>query len=230
VPEILVSALISEALLFGWPRVALGLWVLYGMALSPEEPLLARVCDFSTPSGRLDPRSSDLFLTVRKPKSRWAAARRQHARCNDPWLVKLFETIRAVAGRDAMFLLAGMGWFRWRFQVLCDKLPVVYGETTHPRGIVLASFRAGKASALFELTRDLSYVGWRLRVKGLDTLKHYVQELGCQSYLSDQTRLARRRIQDLSGLLPVLVPTAVQWLEAGINPASWPLLWESYVG
>ena len=56
--------------------------------------------------------------------------------------------------------------------MLVVKLGVRYGEGHVPKGLVLASLRASRATQIFEETGgDLTYTAWRLRVKSVETLR-----------------------------------------------------------
>ena len=104
---------------------------------------------------------------------------------------------------------------------------MLYGEKARPKGIVEASLRASYASSFFEETNDLSLTAWRLRVKDLSTLRHYVQELQSQSFVARQSLDAKERIRLFSSLGPVVIPAAIRLLKARVNPGLWPTLWSS---
>ena len=104
---------------------------------------------------------------------------------------------------------------------------MLYGERSRPKGVVEASLRASYPSALFEECNDLSLTAWRLRVKDLGTLRHYVQELQSQSFVSRQTEQTKERIHLLSSLGPIVIPAAIRLLRARVNPSLWPTSWAS---
>ena len=102
---------------------------------------------------------------------------------------------------------------------------VRYGESARPKGVVEASLRASFATALFESTSDLKLVAWRLRVKNIEVLSHYVHELQSQTFMSHQPQSTRTRIPHLASIAPTVIPQAIRFLQAGVAPAIWPSLW-----
>jgi len=85
--------------------------------------------------------------------------------------------------------------------------------------------RASFASSLFESSGDLPLVAWRLRVKNIDTLSHYIHELQAQTFLSLQSEDTRCQIRSLATIAPQVISVSVHFLRSGVSPSLWPGLW-----
>ena len=104
-----------------------------------------------------------------------------------------------------------------------------YGEATQnpeEKGLVVASLRIAGAARLFESSRDLHFVAWRLRGKGLETLRHYVQELQAQNFMARLSPAWRNKILRLTSCADTILTTSERWLETGMPTHLWPLLWK----
>ena len=68
-----------------------------------------------------------------------------------------------------------------------------------------ASLRAGGATWLFEVCRDLSLVRWRGPWASVRTLEVYIQEVAADRLLADAPAAVRDRVARLAGACPALV-------------------------
>ena len=71
-------------------------------------------------------------------------------------------------------------------------------------GFTPASMRAGCATELFQITRDVSLVQWQLRHENMSTLRHYIQELPlaiARAALSETELAVVRRFSRAAGRL-----------------------------
>lgn len=228
-PRIFILALVVAALLRGWPRPAGGTWLTSGSGLRPGElhSLLWRY--ISLPEDRLDFDSCAVFVTVKDSKGRWAGSKSQHARAEDPWLCRYISALRNYVQpeRDDKFVGGGETWYRGKFRTLVTDTGARYGEDSRPKGVVEASLRASFASFLFEHSSDLAFVGWRMRIKNLDTLRHYVHELQSQQFIADQSAETRQRVYTLAAAAPRVIARSIEFLNGRVPPQLWPLLWRS---
>ena len=83
-------ALISLAFLWSWTDMAVLIFLAFGCMLRPGEAFALRAGDIVLPS-RVLGSTSALFVKVRAPKARWAVARLEHERLDEPALVRFLE-------------------------------------------------------------------------------------------------------------------------------------------
>jgi len=229
VPRSLPLAWITAALLRGWPSVALAIWLGADLGLRPVEITTLAWRWLSLPADRLDQYSSDVFVTITNPEAAWSGARAQHARGGCGTLISFISALKSFkAPEDSQFVIGGSGtWLTSRFKTLVADTRVPYGESQRPKGVVLASLRASFASELYESCGDLSRVSWRMRIKNLDTLGHYTQELQSQQFVARQPQETRAQIRRLCFIRSHVIQTSIQLLRAGVVPTLWPRLWTS---
>ena len=183
----------------------------------------------SLPADRLDAFSSHVFASIPTPKVSWAGARGQSGRGGCPCLIEFISVLKNFRNPSSSELVVGgsENWFRGRFKTLVGDSRLPYGESVRPKGVVEASMRASFASSLFESSGDLPLVAWRLRVKNIDTLSHYIHELQAQTFLSLQSEDTRCQIRSLATIAPQVISVSVHFLRSGVSPSLWPRLWAS---
>ncbi len=80
---------------------------------------------------------------------------------------------------------------------------------------------------MFEETHDLTYAGWRMRIKNPSTLHHYVEELATQNFVASQSSETRQRLLFLARAAPSVIRRAILFLRSGVSPSLWPRLFRS---
>ena len=93
------------------------------------EQFVTEWTDVLTPNVRLAPESIISFIIIRLPKTRWLAARRQHARLKDALFAPFFVAVQALQLHCGPTVLpAGAGWYSARFRDGILGLGAPYGE------------------------------------------------------------------------------------------------------
>ena len=142
------------------------------------------------------------------PKTRKRSARRQQVKIDDPRLVALLEVYLAPFAPDD-FLLAG-GYqkttaergFRRAFDMVFGELGFICSDAD---GIVPYGLRAGGVTEMFRRTEDIALVRWRCRWDSLQSLEHYLQEMGAAEQMGRLDPEKRQRCKRLAR-------KAEQWL------------------
>lgn len=83
--------------------------------------------------------------------------------------------------------------------VLPEKLCLQLGIERKHR-LTPASVRGGGALAEYRAGTDLQRILWRMRIRHIITLEHYVQEVAGESFIAELSSESRRKISLLSGL------------------------------
>ena len=183
VPELLVWALVGQALLIRQPKLVLFILVGFFCLLRPGEILGLRHCDFWHDGGPL------AVLRIQRPKIKHPQV--QHVLVEQQWLIRLghlfFDPLQ---GSTLLFdwnenqLLK-----RWTllFQLLqLPQRPFEDLEGFSQGRFTPAGLRAGGATFDYLRYQNLHRLMWRGRWHSLQVLEHYVQ-LGIYTYYNQQT-------------------------------------------
>lgn len=65
--------------------------------------------------------------------------------------------------------------------------------------------RAGGAIAEYRSNQDLSLIMWRMRLKQIGTLQHYIQEVGTASIFVELPQISRERVIEAALLCDALL-------------------------
>ena len=130
------------------------------------------------------------------------AARREHVLVEQPAATNFLEQV--LSGRDPEDLLyrEGPRSLTAAFAEVVRVLGLPLGDLT---GLTFASLRAGGATWLFEVTRDLELVRWRGRWASMRTLEIYIQEVSADRLLADVEPEVRARVRGLAAAAPGLL-------------------------
>ena len=105
-------------------------------------------------------------------------------------------------GRDEPIFPGSPASYRKRWDAILRSLLI-------PRKALLtpASLRAGGAAKAYRNDEELSKLMWRMRIRNLETLQHYLQEVGAATVYAELPKRSQDRIQSLAVLYSSLVRT-----------------------
>ena len=221
-PVTVLRALVTLALLWGWPRVGALLaagW--YGM-LRPVEFLSAERGDLIFPADVLHA-VAHLRWSIREPKTKRLGARAQSARIDDLQVIQLLSAVFARLPPSARLWPLGQEGFRRRFTTLCRALGLPTGKGG---GLDLGALRAGGATALFEATEDGELVRSRGRWLQTRTMMIYIQEITAASFVSRLEPRVRADLREVSLIGPRVLELATAWATQDVPPGLWPGLFQ----
>ena len=179
-PEALLQAMAGLAIALGWVRFSLVLQLAFYCATRPGEVLKATRGDVLTPVDLLDDAGGAcLFLKLRTPKTRKRGARIQHAKLTlEPvisYVSKELQNIRP----DSLIFPGSPSSFRRRWDYILSQLGV------SPRlRVTPGSLRGGGAVWAYRSGKPLTEILWLMRLKNLETLQYYLQEVAADSILA----------------------------------------------
>jgi hypothetical protein len=207
-PPLVVFGLISLALLWEVPEVALGMALLWEGAFRPGELFGANFADFSVvmlediflPEDSFGIFARCGFLSIKKPKTRGKSASTQVGRIESRQILEWLRFVRQKreSDRDRRLVRLTYVQFSRAFRLLTAELGL--SEYT------LGCFRPGRATMLYEECRDMERVRHLLRHDHLLSTDRYVQEV--------QSCLAATRLKpDQKHFINLLASTCPRRLE-----------------
>ena len=192
------EAMVALAISWKWHRVAAVLLITFHACARPGEVLNGVRRNLVLPSdiGEID--GSMCFLKISKPKpGRRGLGRVQHARINDKAVCRYLSRIyEKVEGSGALYPGSASA-YRTRWNSLVKALGVPQHFNLTP-----GCLRAGGTVYLYKLGTPIMDILWFLRLKNLETLQHYLQEISTEVTMIDMPPATRTLIQQLSCLYP----------------------------
>ena len=188
-PLAVLRAMIVVALHWNWNRFAGCLAISFFGITRPGEVLRAFRSELSLPSDRLMTGSAPVFLKIRAPKSRRrGGARIQHAPILDELVVSFLEVLFKKLDRKLLLYPISPSSFRRRWDCILEFLGIEKSCRLTPGS------RAGGAIDEYRNGTDLTRLLWRMRLRHLGTLEHYVQELAADSCIADLPMSSRHKV------------------------------------
>ena len=218
VPRLLLRALISLSLMWGWPVFASLVAFAWSALCRMGEVLTAARKHLMLPRDTADGLHR-AFLRIMQPKSRWKAAKQQLARCDEWWVIKLLDLLYGLAPGSQILWPMSAAAFRGRWNRLCGALDVPHVESES--GVTPGGLRGGGATALYEETEDLPLVRRRGRWMREATVEIYLQEVAHAELLNRLSEQSKKMLRQLSAMLPAVLNIAFINLEARVPFHMW---------
>ena len=174
-PKVVFRLGVAVALLMDDVAFAVGLFLGFIGGLRPGEAvkLLRSDIVLQHDVGR---RSGPAFVVIREPgKARRRGVQAQQVTIDDPANVAFLAWALNGLARAAPLWPSAPAAFARRWSLYFSN--VLGLSVASEDGFTPASMRAGCATELFQVTRDVSVVQWQLRHENMSTLRHYIQEL-----------------------------------------------------
>lgn len=199
-PFAMMCAMVSLCIGWGWLRIGAIILIGFHGCCRPGEVLravrsqLVLPCDLGLSSG-------PGYLRVQKPKpGRRGMGRTQHAKTNDEEVVRFLSFVHGQDLPDAFLYSGNSAAFRLRWNKLLLALAIPASAMLTPAGL-----RAGGTVELYRRGTPILDILWALRLKNVETLQHYLQEIATQITMVDLPIDARTSIACLHKLLPFLL-------------------------
>ena len=161
-------------------------------------------------------RSGPAFVVIREPgKARRRGVQAQQVTIDDPATVAFLAWPLSGLARAAPLWPSTPAAFARRWSLYFSN--VLGLSVASEDGFTPASMRAGCATELFQVTRDVSVVQWQLRHENMSTLRHYIQDLPlamARAALSETELAVVRRFSRAAGHC-----ARTRWLGAGRSPS-----------
>ncbi len=197
VPKAMLDAMVSLAILWSWWRVACVLLIAYHGCCRPGEVLQATRVHLVFPTD-VGQSSGPIFFRIQKPKpGRRGLGRVQHTKILSDAVVKFLAAFLGDLKPQMHIYDGSAGAFRTRWNRLLSGLHVPLSCGLTPGGL-----RAGGTVELYRQGCPITDILWTLRLKNLETLQHYLQEVSTQITMVDLPLRAKQSIFSFAELLP----------------------------
>lgn len=226
IPSIILIAMITTSLLWGWVRFAGCLALGWGSLLRPGEIFSLRRLNLLFPedSGFSIPY---VLVSLQEPKSRFTTARHQSTRLDAPDLIQVAWLSFGKLLPNQFIWPYSPQTFRNRFRSVLEKLML---PTTHSPGLKCldpGSMRAGGATWLMQVTDDGELVRRRGRWQNQRIMEVYIQEVSSVLYLQQIRADARRLVFQVAGSFSTVLERSFSLDEASIPHHVWFILFSS---
>ena len=222
-PPIILLAMVTTCLLWGWAREAGIFSLCWGGLLRIGESLAARRGDLILPRDVLFSQSFAL-LRVQEPKTRLRAARHQSAKIQYTDLVDVLELTFGHLEKQVKLWPQSGQTLRRRFDLVLERLGVTKhqkeGRKQH-RPLDLGSFRPGGATHLLQLTEDSELVRRRGRWVTGKIMEIYIQEVSANTFFPSLDNHVQQTILTLAQAFPGVLEQTRRWKQQGVPTTSW---------
>lgn len=186
---------------WGWFRFAACIYIAFYGILRPGEVLKAFRRDFVLPMDLVGETCERAFLRIQDPKGRHRGRGRvQHASFEERPVIAFLERKFGHYVRDAPLYPISPGSFRRKWDRLLRHIGVLVSVRLTP-----GSLRSGGAVAEYRKGTGLTRICWRMCLRHMVTLEHYIQEVAGETLFAELSFSVQKRIQILSDMFdPVL--------------------------
>ena len=223
VPHQVLLAILSVCLLWGWVREAACFSLTFGALLRPGEVVAASRADLLLPSD-VNGTIKHVLLRIREPKTRLRAARHQVGKMEQPDLVTLVQLGFGSLKKHEKLWPLSAATLRHRLDRILQRLCLPWKETSGPKPITLASFRAGGATWLISQCESSEIVRRRGRWCSLRTMEIYIQEVMAETYINDISEEARTKVLYAASVFLELLRKACHFHASRLPPLAWVFL------
>eukprot|EP00438_Fugacium_kawagutii_P004151 Skav203990 [mRNA] locus=scaffold3297:32630:33802:+ [translate_table: standard] len=176
VPFPIIQAMTSLCLAWRWIRTAATILIIFHGCTRPGEVLGALRKDLVLPQDLGDDSMTKCFLRILKPKpGRRGMGRSQHATINDVQVSKFLSAVYLQVHSNSPLYPGSPSAFRFRWNALIRHLGIPQSF-----GLTPGSLRAGGTVHLYRKGVPIMDIMWLLRLKNLETLQHYLQEISTE--------------------------------------------------
>lgn len=194
IPLALLHSMVVIALNWRWVRVAAVLMIAFYGCCRPGEVLTAARRSLILPEDIGAHPGSSCFLRILKPKpGRRGMGRIQHIKIIDECVCRFLSTVFAKLEPNERLYPASAGCFRTRWEKILKRLGIPSSARLTP-----GCLRAGGTVELYKQGMPIMDILWCLRLKNVETLQHYLQEISTEITMIDFSVPTRSLIRDLS--------------------------------
>ena len=195
-PCSVLQAMVTLSIFWGWKRFACTLCLAFFGITRPGEVLRARRLELVLPVDLMSSETSKAFLQVSEPKSRRRSAGRiQHASIENVQVVGFATKVFGQIPESDFLYPISAGSFRRRWDKVAEFLGIHKTLKLTP-----GSLRSGGAVYAYRQGQELQKILWRMRLRQLQTLENYLQEVATDAFLHKLSPSTKRKVLLLSEL------------------------------
>ena len=193
--------MVVVGLLHGWYRWTGILMLGFEGICRPGEPLAALRCDLLLAEDLVVEDPSVAFLRIRHPKGRRRGIGAvQHSKISNLRTARYLSFAYGNLSLSSPLYPGSAASFRTRWDFILSFLLVSRHFQLTP-----ASLRAGGAVHAYRSDEELMKLMWRMRLRNIDTLQAYLQEVGAASIFVQLSAASRDRISKAALLYEALM-------------------------
>lgn len=200
-PAVIYRAMVVVAISWGWFKFASILIIGFEGICRPGEPLAATRAELLLPADLIAEDPNSIYLRIRNPKGkRRGIGREQHTKFVGKIFADFLQRVYGQASVDMKLYPGSAATFRRRWDAVLTALSI-------PKSLELtpASLRPGGAVKAYREDMEMSKLLWKMRLRNLDTLQHYLQEIGAMSVLHELPSSSLKRVQFCSQFFETLL-------------------------
>ena len=222
-PATLLVAVVTAALIWGWPREAALFCLGWSGLLRAGELIGLKRSDIVLPSDA-DPGMTHILVQLHEPKSRGRMAKHQSAKVEQRDLVALISAVfKNLDGHQKLWELSA-ATLRRRLMQLLTSLGIPAGSTAGTRGYDLSSLRPGGATNLLAITESSELVRRRGRWASTKVMDIYLQEISVATGLVKLKPDTREKVEKLCAIFEAVLNQSIHYLHCGIPCTAWSAL------
>ena len=219
-PPLILLALVSTALVWGWPQVAGAIALSWSAITRIGEVISALRGDLVLPKD-VGYSTASILFRIQEPKTRFRAARHQVAKTDYPDMIRLISAVvERLRPHQRLWPFSGQT-LRTRFRQLLAVLGLPTDATAGGRALDLGSLRAGGATHLLSLTEDSELVRRRGRWISSRTMEVYLQEAAAVTYFPSLPEETKTKITHAAELFPTVLERAIAFLRCSVPSEAW---------
>ena len=200
-PYVVYQALFVFGLLKGWLHWTGVLCLMFEGICRPGEVINASRSDLLLPKDLVVENPHAVYLRIGRPKpGRRGIGLVQHTKITTPGVANFLTKVFGRVKRSDRLWDGSASAFRTRWDFALKTLGVPLNI-----GLVPASLRGGGAVKSYRLDEDIHGLMWKMRLKSIETLRHYLQEVGADSTFAELSTNTRHVIQRFCSIYPLLL-------------------------
>ena len=214
-PFAVFRAMIGVALGWNWKRFSAILVLGFFGIARPGEPLAAYRKELILPRDMMEEEAEVCYLKILKPKTRHRGRGViQHISLSDPQYIRFLDAVYGSSSAAERLFDCSPSAFRRRWNAILAALCVPTSTALTPGGL-----RGGGCVHAFQSGMDIAKLLWKMRIKHLQTLESYLQEVSASTVVSDLPPQARNRVRSAAALSSVLLDSvAPPWRNPFCHP------------
>ena len=225
-PSVVLLAMVTTSLMWGWTFFAGSLALAWGALLRPGELFALRRMNL------LFPRDSGfsigyILVSLQEPKTRFTTARHQATRLDIPDLMQVVTMIFEMLPPHQFLWPYSPQTFRNRFRSVLQALQLPLAHTPVLKALDPGSLRPGGATWIMQMTDNGELVRRRGRWQNYRIMEVYIQEVSSLLYLQKIPRQSRDLILEVAAVFGQAVQRADSFLSSAIPTNVWYILFSS---
>ena len=222
-PATLLVAVVTVALIWGWPREAALFCLGWSGLLRAGELVGLKRSDLVLPCDA-DPGMKHILVQLHEAKSRGRMAKHQSAKVEQQDLVALISAVfKNFDGHQKLWELSA-ATLRRRLMQLLSSLGIPAGSSAGIRGYDLSSLRPGGATNLLALTESSELVRRRGRWASTKVMDIYLQEISVATGLVKLKPETRLKVEKLCAIFEAVVDQSIYYMHCSIPCTAWSAL------